>query len=126
MARDPFTDASQGSFDSKALKGRLLLITPLEYIEHITVPHGESDAVRADYVVLDGPDAPEEVENALIFPSVLVGNLKGRIGKGMIIGRLGQKPTNKGNPAWVLEPSTDDDKDVARTYLRRFSDASPV
>lgn len=124
---DQFSDATQGQFNPDELKGRLVLITPLEYVEHITTKFDpDKDAVRCDYVVLDGPSAGEEVAGAMIFQGALIGATKTRIGKGMVIGRIGQKPTTKGNPMWILEPSSDEDKQVARNYLNKFSDASPV
>lgn len=131
MTTDPFYDPTSGNiFEPDPLKGRLLLITPLEYVEHLkTKFSADKDAVRCDYVVLDGPLAGTDegtVDNCLIFQGALIGATKTRIGKGMVIGRIGQKPTDKGNAMWILEPSTDDDKEVARAYLRRFSDASPV
>jgi hypothetical protein len=120
MSKDPFSDpTSGGSFDAKALNGKLLLFTPTGYEENVSTVHGEKDAVRVNFVVIDeaDPTASESFEDGLIFQGRLIGSLKPKVGKGMVIGRLGQEPTAKGNPAWVLNAATDAEKDKARAYL---------
>lgn len=119
---DAFVSPSeaQGQFDPKALNGRLILFTPQEYVEHITTAFNpDKDAVRVSYVVLDGPDTPESVEGAFVWQGALIGALKGRVGAGMVLGRLGQRPPSKPgmSPAWVLNDPTDEDKQIARRYL---------
>ena len=73
--------------------------------------HGEKDAVRVNFVVIDedGPDRFGVLEDGLVFAGRLIGSLKPKVGKGMVIGRLGQEPATKGNPPWVL-----DDRDGRR------------
>jgi hypothetical protein len=120
MSKDPFSDPTSGSvFDPKELNGKLLLFTPTGYEENVSTVHGEKDAVRVNFVVIDeaDPTASESFEDGLIFQGRLIGSLKPKVGKGMVIGRLGQEPTAKGNPAWVLNAATDAEKDKARAYL---------
>jgi hypothetical protein len=111
--------AAGGKFSAKDHNGALLLITPTEYRENVETTFGKKDAVAANVVVIDEKNVSgsEEIADALIFGGVLIGQTKSKIGKGMILGRLGQKPTDKGNPAWVLADPTDAEKDVARAYL---------
>ncbi|MDA3624286.1 hypothetical protein OU415_02490 [Saccharopolyspora sp. WRP15-2] len=101
------------------LNGRLLLITPHEKDVMVNTAFGENSAVRADVVVLDGPDAGEEYADTLIFPKVLQGQVKGNAGTGrMNLGRLGQGQKKPGQSApWMLGDPTDADKEVARRYL---------
>lgn len=101
------------------MENRLLLIKPLEKDVVINTSFGESTAVRADIVVLDGPDAPEEVNDTLIFPKVLQGQVKSNAGSGRYnLGRLGKGVAKPGQSApWMLGDPTDADKDVARGYL---------
>jgi hypothetical protein len=102
--------------------GALLLVTPTAYETGITTTFNpDKDAVRADFVVLDGPEAGTEHSDALIFPGVLIGQLKARVGKGMVLGRMGQLPASKAgmSPAWKLMDPTDTDKDVARAHLAK-------
>lgn len=101
------------------LNGRLLLITPHEKDVTVNTAFGESAAVRADVVVLDGLEAGEEYADTLIFPKVLQGQVKGNAGTGrMNLGRLGQGQKKPGQSApWMLGDPTDADKDVARRYL---------
>lgn len=116
---DPFSAPGSSNFDIPEYKGNLLLITPLAFETEVKTTFGEKDAVRADIVILDGEDGPEAHDDVLIFPLVLIGQTKGRVGKGMVLGRLGQRePSKPGqNPAWALEDPTDEDKQAARDYL---------
>lgn len=119
MAQDPFSNPSSGGTKVTDYNGSLLLITPKEYKESIATSYGEKDAVAVDLVVLDGTDEVEEHEDVLLFQGVLIGQTKGKVNKGMVLGRLGQRPATKPgqNPAWALEDPTDEDKDAARAYL---------
>jgi len=117
--RDPFDGPGTASgIDFEWLNGRLLLVTA-HSMENVNTSFGEKDCVRADVVVLDGPDAPETYEDTLIFPKVLIGQIKGNIGSGrMNLGRLGQgnaKPGQK--PPWLLADPTDSDREIARDWL---------
>lgn len=117
---DPFSNPSAGGTKVTDYKGSLLLITPKEYKEAVPTAYGEKDAVSVDLVVLDGTDeAPEEHADVLLFQGVLIGQTKSKVGKGMVLGRLGQRPASKPgqNPAWALEDPTDEDKVAARAYL---------
>jgi hypothetical protein len=100
------------------LNGRLLLIQPHSNEEVDTV-HGRSKAVRADIVVLDGPGAPEEYIDTLIFPKVVSGQVRTNVGTGRRnLGRLGQGNKKPGQSApWILADPTDADKAIARQYL---------
>lgn len=120
MTTDPFNaPAAGGNFSAKDHNGKLLLITPTGYREGIKTSFGEKDAVEASVVVIDEtkPEGSEKIDDALIFGGVLIGQTKSFVGKGLVLGRLGQKPTDKGNPAWVLADATEEDKVKARAYL---------
>ena len=101
--------------------GRLLLITPHEFVEEINTNFGKTSAVRADIVVLDGPDSPEEITDTLIFPKVLQSQVKRNCGSGrMNLGRLGQGQKKPGQSApWMLGDPTDDDRAVARQHIEK-------
>lgn len=124
---DPFSNPGSGGVKITDYHGALLLITPEEYVTEVPTSFGEKDAVRASLVVLDEPKvlpegwegAPAEFSDSLIFQGVLIGQTKAKIGKGMVLGRLGQRPASKPgqNPAWALEDPTDEDKAKARAYL---------
>ena len=60
----------------KADMGQAVLIRPTEYVDSMTTAHGVTDAVRADWVVLTGPDAGQVRLDSLIFQKVLVSTLK--------------------------------------------------
>lgn len=101
------------------LDGRLLLIKPLGIEDSIKTAFGDSSAVRADVIVLDGPGSPEEYLDTLVFPKVLQGQIKSNAGTGRYnLGRLGKGNAKPGQSApWLLAEPTDADKDVARAYL---------
>lgn len=120
MSDDLFNSPASGAkFNAADHKGKLLLITPTGYKEGISTSFGTKDAVEANIVVVDeqSPAGSQEIDSALLFGGVLIGQTKAYVGKGLVLGRLSQKPTDKGNPAWVLSDPTDGDKDKARAYL---------
>lgn len=115
---DEFSSPAKSSFTPKDLIGRLLLITPHAVEKDITTDYGTSDATRADVVVLDGDGAPDEKPDVLIFQKALQGNLRSQLGKGKVLGRLGQGEAKKGQSApWILTDPTEPDKVMARAYL---------
>jgi hypothetical protein len=117
---DPFDGpGSTSGIDWEDLKGRLLLITPHEVIAEFKTVHGTGPTVRADVVVLDGPDSPIDFVDTLIFPKVLQGQVRSNAGTGrMNLGRLGQGEKKPGQSApWMLGEPTDEDKAIARRHL---------
>lgn len=118
---DPFSKpAAGGKFSAEGNNGRLLLITPTSYEEGIQTTYGVKDAVKANIVVINeqSPAGSEVIEDALLFGGVLIGQTKSFVGKGLVLGRLGQGTAKKGqNAPWLLEDPTDAEKDVARAYL---------
>jgi hypothetical protein len=99
--------------------GALLLITPTELREGIQTVHGPSDAIVCDVAVLDGQDAGTEQTGVMVFPKVLQGQLKAKVGTGrMVLGRLGRGVAKPGQSApWVLGDPTEQDKAKARQHL---------
>jgi hypothetical protein len=78
---------------------------------------GVATPIRSDVAVLDGALKGTVYADALIFPRVLQGNLRGAIGE-MVIGRLGKGTAKLGQSApWVLDAATDADKQVGERYL---------
>lgn len=129
MATDPFAPPGGGNFDVRALKGSLVLITPLSHEQGVKTIHGEKDAIKANVAVLDGDLSGDDISDALIFQGRLIGQLKGRVGKGMVLGRIGQGVAEKGkNPPWLLEDPTEADKALARAYVAKnpFEQPAPV
>lgn len=130
---DPFKSGSDGGGGIKDYVDQLLLVTPTEYIESMDTTFGDTDAVRVDFVVLDGPDGPEEVEDSLVFQRVLISAMKRQAVYNekngvdpqtgypkMVLGVLVQDTDRqkKGQSApWVLREPTDEQKKTARDYL---------
>jgi hypothetical protein len=118
MTTDPFTTpGSTTRLDYKELNGRLLLVEPRSLEEGVNTSLGVKEAIRADVAVLDGPTAGTTYPDSLIFPRVLIGQLRSRVGQ-KVLGRLGQGMASPGqNPPWVLSAATDDDKKIGVAYL---------
>jgi hypothetical protein len=84
-------------------------------------PGQPNPAIKADVTVLDGPSAGETYEDALVFPKVLQGQLKSRVGQ-MVLGRLGQGVAKSGQSApWRLAPATAADEELADKHLRKVA-----
>lgn len=112
--------AAGGRFSAKDHNGHLLLITPEKYEAEISTTFGTKDAISAKIVVVDEKNVSdsEEIDGALLFGGVLIGQLKSKIGKGLVLGRLEQGTAKPGQqPPWRLADPTDAEKDVARAYL---------
>jgi hypothetical protein len=113
--RDPQSGGDKLPLDE--LKGSLLLFSVHEQMGEMQTSFGPATPIRADVAVLDGARKGEAFTDALIFPRVLQGNLRGAIGE-MVIGRLGKGAAKAGQSApWILEAATDADKQVGERYL---------
>lgn len=108
MTANPFAAPApaSGGVDLKTLNGALLIIKPHSVEENIKTSFGDSSAVRADLYVVDGPNGGDAHEDTLLFPKMLQGQLKSRIGQ-LVIGRLGQGQAKPGQSApWILQDAT--------------------
>lgn len=104
-------------------KGTLLIIEPTA-LENISTTFGEKDAVRADLVVADGDDAGQKYNDCLVFPSVLIGQLRPHIGK-KVLGRLSQGVAKPGQSApWKLDDPTAADIATAKAVLNGGNSAA--
>lgn len=119
MADDLFSNPGEGGPKITEFEGKLLLITPKEHKTEVPTAYGDKDCIVADVVVIDADDEPEKFGDMFIFQGRLIGQTKAKVGKGMVLGRLGKKEsTTKGhNAAWNLDDPTDADKTAARAYL---------
>lgn len=99
------------------LNGRLLLIEPTAVKTDIKTSFGDADAVVADIAVLDGDPKGDTYPEALVFPKVLQGQLKSKLGD-KVLGRLGQGTAKPGQSApWLLEEASPADYDIGVRYL---------
>lgn len=104
-------------------KGALLMFEVKGFEPSVNTVHGETSAVQANVVVLDGDSSGEVITDTLVFPKVLQSQIKGHIG-GKVLGRLGQGDAKKGQSApWKLADATEADKAVARDYLAKNTKA---
>ena len=124
MTDMPFEDpATMAGVDYTALNRSLLMFEVLG-VEEIHTVHsalGERDpAIRANLTVVDGPEAGTHLADVLIFPKVLVGQLRPKVGK-LVLGRLVQGVARPGlNAPWTLDAATAQDRQAAAMALARL------
>ena len=98
------------------LLGALLRIEVTEALTDVQTSFGPANPVRANVAVLDGERKADEFDDALIFPRVLVSQLKPNVGK-VVLGRLGKGTAKPGQSApWTLGAPTSDDIETAKKY----------
>lgn len=113
--------ASPSSVDYQELKGSLLMFEVIGLEDHIPTsvskPGEKSTAVRVNLTVLDGSQAGTRADDSLVFPKVLQGQLRSRVGQ-LVLGRLTQGQAKPGQSApWKLDPATEADKAKAEQFL---------
>jgi hypothetical protein len=130
MTQDPFASpANIAALDYKELMGHLLLFEVQAYEPHIhtvhTKPGEQNPAIRAALTIIDGPQSGTHHEDVMVFPKVLVGQLRSRVGK-MVLGRLEQGEPKPGQTApWHLAAATEADKASAQSVLSRLRMTGP-
>lgn len=108
--------ASTQGIDWKDALGHLLLVSPLAVETGVQTVHGPTDAIRADITDLDNG---EEYVDVLVFPRVLQGQLRSKVG-GKVLGRLGQGVAKPGQSApWTLGEFNTADAQKAQDYLAK-------
>jgi hypothetical protein len=137
VEKDPFSDARAGFVKLDDLLGRLLLIVPLSIEDRPSTKPGRTgetyESITADVIVCDGDvtdmidEVPMVLEGIFVSGGVIVPQLKPKLPRGnreggMVLGRLGQQPSQhkKGSPAWVLNEPTEDDKVIARPLAKAY------
>ena len=131
MSTPSFEDPSTiAAIDYSELKGSLLLFEVQGYEPHIntvhTKPGEQNPAIRAALTVIDGPQAGTHYDDMLVFPKVLIGQMRSKVGK-MVLGRLilGEVLRPGTTAPWRLETATDADKQAATAMLSRNRMTSP-
>lgn len=123
---DEFTSAAppSGGIEWASYKGSLLVVEPLAIESGIQTVHGANDAVRANVFAITGPGTSDDYPDCLVFPKVLQGQLRGKIGS-KVVGRLTQGQAKSGQSApWVLDAATEDDLAKAREWVATRNGAS--
>jgi hypothetical protein len=121
----PFKDpGSTTSLPLDELEGSLLLLEVHEQIDEIQTTFGPAQPIRADVHALDGPHKGGEYVDALIFPRVLIGQLRGSIGS-RVLGRLGKGVPKAGQSApWRLELATAADRAIGERWEAEHATSS--
>jgi hypothetical protein len=117
---DPFNSPATGGGDKLPLDdlvGALLIFDVREQCTEMQTSFGPASPIRCDVAVLDGGHKAETYPDTLVFPRVLMGQLRPHIG-GKVLGRLGKGEAKPGKSApWTLTDPTEADKETGRKYL---------
>lgn len=109
--------APSGGIDWANFKGSLLLVEVLAQEHGVQTVHGLADPVRANVKVIDGPGAGDSYDDTLIFPKVLIGQTKSKVGE-KVLGRLGQGVAKPGQSApWQLDAASAEDIAKAEAWV---------
>lgn len=110
MSTEFAAPASATGIDWNELNGHLIVVEVESHETGIVTANGERDAIRATVHDIDGQQTDEDV---LIFPKVLVSNLRPRIGQ-KVLGRVGQGVAKPGqNAPWILTDASADPQAAA-------------
>src|SRR4029453_15671105 len=109
------------------LKGHLLIVYPVGYVDEIQTQYGPSDAIVVDVVDLDDKDdqgAPGKVyRRSTFFQNLLIGSLKSQIGT-KVLGVMGQSVAKPGrNPGVIIVEISRDP--IARERASAWKQAHP-
>lgn len=107
-------------FDPNTGQGALLIVFPKFYDPNMQTKHSKPDkptpGADCDIVIVDRID-PATGTSVFLKDARIFGNLansvRDNVGKEPVLGRLGQVPTNQGNPAWVLIDVLDNPAEIA-------------
>lgn len=127
MSDDMFNQPAQGGgyFEAKEAIGHLVLITKVHEVYHnpTNVFGGKPaprDEAKVDLVDLDAP-GQDHRERIIVTHPGLVNRLVS--GATNILGRVGQIPTDKGNPAFVLNGHEPQDVPRAQNWVQMWQAA---
>lgn len=114
VIQQPGVSAPGDKFAPAENHGALLLFFPTAFQSQVKTAHGEQDAITAKIVRLnDG----KVYENAMIFSTALVTQLKSAVPDGIVCGTLVQGENTKGNPPWLLQPHTAEENAKAEAWI---------
>lgn len=117
-AADPFATPS-GAGDGSKISDDLnqaVLIRPTEYIQSMKTTQGVTDAVKADWIVLTGPNQGQVRNASLIFQKVLKGELTRIMGtpKPLMVAVVSMGEARNGNNApYLFAPADEATKALA-------------
>ena len=116
---DPFASPA-GMGEGHKIKddmGAAVLVRPESFTANMKTDSGESDVIRCDWAVLDGPNRGALRSNALIFNKGMVRDLKKVLDGPQIflVGRVYEGNAKKGQSAPVLFADAPEVIDVARS-----------
>lgn len=114
VIQQPGISSPEDKFAPSENNGALLLFFPTTLQQGVKTAHGETDAVGGRIVRLNDGHV---WDNALIFATALVTQLRGAVPDGMVLGTLGQGENTKGKPPWLLRPHTEAEVAQAEAWL---------
>ncbi len=121
MSDDWDSPATGEQFTIKNYVGALCIFAVNEFLPQFPTKYGNNDALKCEIVVLDGPNAGNHYEQAILFGRALMAQLKTKIGGKPVLGRLVQNQADakmgQSAPYRVTDP-TDEDKTKASEWVK--------
>jgi hypothetical protein len=113
-------------FTIKEHVGDLVIIAPAKFTPSFPTANGERDAIHAEIGIVEGNLEGTRWNEALLFGSKLVPQLRNKIGS-VVLGRiqLGEKQAGKNAP-YILAKATDADKALASKWVKANGDIGPA
>lgn len=118
MSAQPFTQPVSGTWlKPKDIPGHLLLVTAVHDVGMAYDDMAGAEKLKAtfDYVDLDDPAQAEEFNVSDNHVGVASKLTQAQRTGGMVLGRITQAPSSKGNAAWILGPYTEGSDDQRAT-----------
>jgi hypothetical protein len=111
--------AAGDGFSVADANGHLVVIEVHSLETGVVTSLGERDAISA---TVHDVDAEHTYEDCLIFPKVMIGSLKSRVGQ-RVLGTIGQGVAKPGqNPPWIIQDASGDQTQAAKAvaYLEKW------
>lgn len=108
--------------------GAVCVFQPLELLPDFETEYGKKLALRCNVLVTTGPGAGARYDDALIFGTVVVGQLQEKIGR-TVLARLAQGEKRPGKrPPWKLDADsvTQDEATAAVRAMTSAPDPAPA
>lgn len=123
--QDPWGDPTGNSnlFSPSNHVGAVVLFAVRALHPNLPGSFGTRDAIECGVDIITESGSPSPVsrrfEDVLVYGAALVPELADKIGQ-QVLGRLMAKPSKNPQPTIVLEPCTDQEKELAREYVARM------
>jgi hypothetical protein len=103
-------------------EGCFVVIRAIEYVADMPTANGPANAIKADWVPVDGPNAGEVREGSLIFGKVVVSSIKANLDRGVpfTIGVVAHGAAKPGKNAPLVLNAPNDEQAAKAVEVARY------